>query len=485
VVRGGYALLFDSIETYLISGTNNGSVQIVPQIGYSQVSNVTGPVAVNNQVVYTSTLADPFPTGLNALTGTKGGYNTGLGQNLQFLQPNPHTPYNQRWSLGVQRQLGPFVASLDYVGNRGVHLFTLNLSQGTNTGGTEFNAIPKQYLSTYTKGLDEVEQFNLGTLTVPNPFYGILPANSVNSLSSQNIQIGQLLRPYPEFGSVNAYVSNGNSIYHALQAQLQRRFSKGLSVTSAFTWSRLLDASFYLNTADTRPWYGVSQQDRPLRYSGSFIYQLPWGHGRRYLAQSRGLLSQVVGGWQMQGIYQIQSGQPITFGSANNVYNGPGSPGDSHWSRASYKKTQYTNAQGPVGGLWFNTANWLTNGTSANPGANTQVLKSCISSLNATTAAATPYCPTEYPSAYQIHNFPLRFNNLRADHLNQADLGLQRQFQVKELGVLQFRAEALNLFNHVVYAGPSSTDPNSTAFGLIVAQGNAPRIFQFSGFFRF
>jgi len=475
VIRGGYGIFFDSLNSYYLSGGNAGSTTtyLVPQQGYSSVSNVTAPsYAAATGLVITSTLANPFPTGLTPVTGNSLGTSTALGQNVQFLQPNPHTPYNQRWSLGFQRQLGQFIAAIDYVGNHGVHLPAGQISQGTNTGGREYNNVPVQYYSTVDGAYDQAKNIQLSSTTVTNPFAKILPAGSANSLSSATIGIAQLLRPYPEYASINAFTTDGMSMYHSLQAQLQRRFSGGLSFTGAFTWSRTLDATTFLNPTDVRPWYGVSSVDRPLRFSTSGIYELPWGSGRRWLSSSHGIVAQVVGGWQIQGVYQIQSGAPLTF-ARNDVWYGDGSPGNSHWSRADYKKSIGSNGIG----YWFDTSKWLQ--VAGNPTAVTGV-----NAVQACTSTAVAICPLSFPGTYQIRKFPLRFNTLRADNLNQADVGLQRQFQIWKLGALQFRGEAINVLNHPVYTAPV-IDPQNAQFGQIISQANQPRVFQFAGFFRF
>ena len=164
----------------------------------------------------------------------------------------------------MQHEFGSWLADLSYVGNHGVHLPIQK----------EFNAIPAQYLSTYTAGFDADENTRL-TATVNNPFYQVIP-NTVSLGSSKTIAVSQLLKPYPQFTSVSAYVTSGSSIYHALQAQLIRRFSGGASFTSAFTWSKSLDATRDPNPSQMRPWYGISQNDRTLRFATSGIYLLPW-----------------------------------------------------------------------------------------------------------------------------------------------------------------------------------------------------------------
>ena len=475
VLRGGFGLFYDSLNSYYISGGNAGSTStfLVPQQGYSAVSNVVAPSFTPAGGLVEATLANPFPTGLTTITGNSLGSSTAFGQNVEFLTPHPHTPYNERFNFGVQRQLGQFIVALDYVGNHGVHLPTGQISQGTNTGGYEYNNVPVQYYSTVDGAYDQAENIRLATTTVTNPFYKLLPANSANNLGSSTVAVAQLLRPYPEYASINAFLTGGMSIYHSLQAQAQRRFVNGLSLTAAFTWSRTMDATTYLNPTDTSPWYGVSAVDRPLRYSMSTIYELPFGKGHHFLSSGHSILAAVVGGFQVQGIYQIQSGAPLSF-TRNDVYYGNNNPGDSHFTRAQYKRTIGSNGVG----YWFDTSKWLQ--TASNPTA-----VAGVNAVQACPTTTTAICQFAFPGTYQIRHFPLRFNTLRADNLNQADVGVQRQFQLpKEFGVFQLRMEAINVLNHPVYSSPN-IDPTNSLFGEIVSQANQPRVFQFAGFIRF
>ena len=471
VVRGGYGIFFDSIQTYYTSGGNSGSTTTfyVPQQGFQATSNVAAPTFTNaGGLEFTSTLANPFPGGLVPVSGNSLGTSTALGQSAFYLDPHPHMPYNQRWSLGFERQLGAWIVSVDYVGNHGVHQPISQISTGVNTGGLEHNAIPVQYLSRVTNAFDQANSIAEGN-SVTNPFYKVIGSGAANNLSSKQVQVSQLQRPYPEFSSINAYSFEGTSIYHAAQVQVQRRFTNGLSLTSAFTWSRTLDGTTYLNTSDTTPWYGVSIDDRPLRLASSFIYDLPFGRGRRFLGSSRGVLAQAIGGWQAQAVYQIQSGTPLQF-QGNDTYLGVNG-GDSHFTRGQYKKTV---DPGSGIGTWFDTSKWLNVAAPASAANHTGTC--------ATTTQAI--CTNVQASSFQIRTFPLRFNTLRSDNLNQADVGVQREFGVRRLGTLQFRAEAINMLNHPVYTAPS-TDPRSTQFGQILSQANQPRVYQFAGFFRF
>jgi hypothetical protein len=461
VVRAGFGIFNDSLSSFYLSGGNAGSTStfLLPQQGFTQSTSASG--SGDSGLTFTSTLANPFPSGIALPTGNSLGLQTSLGNAVTFQPLNPRNPYNMRWSAGIQHEFGSWLADISYVGNHGVHLPVQK----------EYNAIPQQYLSTYTQGYDADANAKMTTSvnsnSVNNPFYQVLPS-SVSLGSSKTIALNQMLKPYPEFTSVSAYVTTGMSIYHSAQASIVRRFSNGASFTSAFTWSKSLDATQFLNPSDARPWYGLSSNDRTLRLATSGIYQLPFGRGRHWVNQG-GIASALVGGWQMQGVYQVQSGQPLSFtpaslatsGTSLPVYLGS-NPADSGWGRSGYKQSITTPGSA---GTWFNINNWARTTSTKTSGVD----------------------PGKYGNQYQIRTLPIRFSGLRADYLNQFDAAVQRNFSLSRLwepATLQFRFDFINVLNHPVYSAPS-TDWTSTTFGQVTSQGNAPRIYQFEAFLRF
>jgi hypothetical protein len=483
-IRGGYGIFFDSVGMYFVA------LPYVPQNGYTQATSITAPAYATSDTgtaAITSTLNDPFgnfanhtPGSLTPITGNSAGLDTAIGQNTTLQTYNQHTPqpYNQRWSLGIQKQIGGFIASIDYVGSKATHLYTTNQQ--------DLNAIPRQYLSNVTGGYDQYENYALGTTALANPFLNV-GSSTYNALySTKTLSVGQLVRPRPEFYTINGSPMNGSANYNSVQVSVNRRFTRGFSTTQAFTYSKQMDATQFLNTGDPTPWYGLSAYDRPLRYSMSVIYQLPWGRGRQWLSGSHSIVAQIVGGWQLNGLYQNQSGKPFSFG--NSVYSGPGSPGDSAWSRSSYKNSRLFNVGGSgtsQAGLWFNPSNWLLVSKFPMPPGMTQSPQNTITTCPFTNGVTSTYvCPTGEPGSLQYNSFAPRYGTLRADRFIKADAGIQREFQVRELGALQFRAEAHNIFNRPTYSAPA-TDPTKTTFGQITGADFSGRIYQFAAFVRF
>ncbi len=461
-LRAGFGIFDDSLSSFYLSGGNSGSTStfLLPQQGFTQTTTASG--TPDSGLTYTSTLANPFPNGIQQPTGNTLGLQTSLGGAITYQPLNPKTPYNMRWSGGLQHQFGSWLAEVDYVGNHGVH----------QPIQKEFNAIPRQYLSSYTAGYDATVNTAL-TTTVNNPFYNVIP-NTVSLGSSKTVAVSQLLKPYPEYTSVSAYITEGMSIYHSAQAQLVRRFAGGASLTSAFTWSKTMDASQYLNPSDPAPWYGISANDRTFRFANSGIYQLPFGHDRKFLSHG-GIVAAIVGDWQVQGVYQVQSGQPLSFNPASLGTSGTTLPvflgtdiSQAAWGRSGYKSSITTPG---AAGNWFNTKLFATT----------------------TTTATSGQIPGVYGNQYQIRNFPVRFDNLRSDFLNQADAAVQRNFplsRIYEPLVLQVRLDLINALNHPVYGGGGTnsnpvTDWTSGTFGQVTAQENQPRIYQFEAFIRF
>src|SRR5262249_53214332 len=136
----------------------------------------------------------------------------------------------------------------------------------------------------------------------------------------------QSRRPYPNYADIEYMDSGGSSFYNALQTRLEKRYSKGVSLLHSFTYGRGTDnigawndpnASITpQNAYDFRSEKALSANVVKLSSVTSFIYQLPFGRGRRYMNSSPAFAQTVFGGWEMAGIWNWRGGIPVTISSA-------------------------------------------------------------------------------------------------------------------------------------------------------------------------
>jgi hypothetical protein len=213
--------------------------------------------------------------------------------------------------------------------------------------------------------------------------------------------------------------------------RLERRFSTGLSASMSYTFSKLMEATSFLNAADTRLEEVISGQDRPHRITATWLYELPFGRGKALAGPSNKLISGAISGWQVQGIYTRQSGAPIGFGNAIFTGNLKDIP------LSSSERTPQR---------WFNTDGFERN--------NARQLASNLRTMSS------------------------RFSGIRADGPNNWDISMIKNTQLTEAVRLQFRAEAINAMNHPQLTGPN-TSPVSTAFGAVTGEFAWPRVIQF------
>ena len=227
---------------------------------------------------------------------------TFAGQSITALNPHLVDPYMARWEISVQRQLPhDSVLELAYVGNLGEDLLS----------NAQIDGIPRQYLS--TSPVRDQAAINLLSTQVPNPFFPLLPKTS---LSGSNVSLSQLLRPYPQFTGVTYNTNQGSSRYHSLQARYEKRLSHGYTVNVAYTWSKFLETTSFLNAIDPSPSRVISDLDRTHRVVVSGIWELPFGKGRTFASSTNRVLGKLIEGWQAQAIYQLQSGPALGFGNA-------------------------------------------------------------------------------------------------------------------------------------------------------------------------
>jgi hypothetical protein len=228
-----------------------------------------------------------------------------------------------------------------------------------------------------------------------------------------------LLKPYPEFSGLSTGLPAGSSWYNALTARFERRMTRGLLLQANYTWSKTIDATSYLNPSDSRPEHAVSDLDRPHRLVLMGMYELPVGRGKRFASHASGIVDAVIGGWQMQADWQLQSGPPLNWG--NVIYNG------------NFTDIALSTSERSVS-RWFSTSGFERT-------ASKQL-------------------------ANNIRYFPSAISAVRADGINMADLSLFKTFRVMEKVKLQLRGEAEGVANHPNFNPPNLT-PNNSLFGVV------------------
>ena len=284
------------------------------------------------------------------------------------------------------------------------------------------NGIPVQYLSTSASRDQAV--INQLTGNVANPMAGLIPGTTLNgALVARN----QLLRAFPQFTGVTVQRQNeGSSHYHALQMRVERRFAAGLQMMANYQWSKLMEQRSRLNDLDPALEKRIAAEDRTHRLVASGSYELPLGKGKKFLSSANGFVNQLAGGWNINAILTLQPGSPLGWG--NVIYLG----GDLNMQPHNPDRTFETSVFNRVAAQQLDL--------------NRRV-------------------------------FPTRFNDIRADGVNQVDFSVIKAFPVKERLNITFRCEFFNLTNTPIFSAPQLAPTNSN-FGLITNQANSPRRIQ-------
>ncbi len=413
-VRGGYGLFYDML------GTNRITVN---QTGFSR--DTTLNPSLDNGQTFIATLANPFPGGLLEPVGSGLGLMTNVGQGISFPYVGTvRNPRTHRWSLGLQREL-PWHVLIEatYVGAHGQNLPAVR----------QLDAVPEQYFST-SPVRDDATNSRL-TQQVPNPFAGLLPGTGLNGA---NVGRSQLLRPYPQFTSIQATETIGTSDYNALQARVERRMANGFTVQVAYSWSRaMIEAAIptinltgFLNDFDEKPERVISPFDRTHTFVTSGLVELPFGHNRRFGNDWEGVTNTLLGGWQVGYIFKAQSGAPLGFG--NFLF-------------AEGMGVDNIMADNPTVDQWFN-----------------------VNAFNRVPAQQL---------VSNVRTQPSRFDDVRGPGYAVLDLSFLKNVSLGGNRQLQFRIEAYNALNRTNLQNPNTTVTNS-ALGTITAQNGFPRQIQ-------
>ncbi len=416
VMRAGYGVFYP--PAYRGLGPAPGFSSDTPYVS----SNNGGLTPAN-------TLSTAFSGGLLPVVGNALDGLTNVGFDATAVSRTRKTYYVQQWMYGLQYAPTPSdVIDITYVGNHGVHVF----------GGLNLNQLDPKY-------------FSMGSALntkVPNPFFGHVPAGSPCNLDQQTVEQGQLLKPHPEFCSINEVDDPaGGSHYNALEVNYTHRVSQGLTMLASYTFSKFIDnvggpenwvsasANFsenIRNVYNLAAEKSVDATDTPHSFVLSYVYELPIGRGKKFGGGMGGVLNTIVGGWQTSGALTLKEGFPLTITSVGNGVNyfGAGQHvdvvGDYHTGHPS--RTQ-----------WFNTSAFVA------------------------------------AQSYSLGNAPRYFSDLRAPGYRNWDMSIQKYFPIRESVRFQFRLDMFNALNHTNFYSPNTF--MGSGFGTIT-QSWTPRQMQ-------
>lgn len=300
------------------------------------------------------------------------------------VDPSDRTPYLQQWNFSLNRSLSSTtLLEIAYVGSKGTKL---------------------------------AERVNINQAFLPDP------ANPTPIAER---------RPFPGFGDMLSSNWQENSSYNSMQVTLEKRMSDGFSLLAGYTWSHSIDTasrgsggSWHQNARRLRDDRGNSDFDVRQRLTLSYVYELPFGRGRKFLGGASGALDAVVGGWTLNGITTFMTGNWFSVTVAGDRAN--------------------------VGGFPFQRAN-----------------RTCDGNLPRGQRTIIRYFDTSCFTVTPLGTFGDSGRNIiEIPGINNFDVSMNKNFRLSEGLRLQFRAEFFNALNHAQFNAPD-TNVQSQFFGQI------------------
>jgi len=480
VLRGGGAFIYGP----LLYDDFGGSMTAGYTIG-TPVASVNG---FDPAFQLDSGFPQTFPTSPNLDPGQLdktqiGNFNAVGGEFISPKMGRPSVTYN--WSLQVQQELAKnLIFTIGYIGQE---------AQNLRSALENINNIPLSDLSLGSH-LDQDRFTNGGPVDGVSKPFPTFP----NTAS-----LFQALRPFPQYDFIatDCCLQNvGHSSYHALVTSLERRFSNGLSFNASYTWSRnITDADSALannipnglrqdqNVFDHRQEKSISIQNIPNQFVVNYLYELPFGKGRRFFNQSA-LLSYAIGGWQIGGVQRYQSGQPVSFGCASGIpgyqncirfSNGPASLLNPVYQQNKLKANQFT------GISWF--------GKVYDPSVNTppvsgtkDINQAAFIDKNDINTGFRPVSPGCNNCSYAPFTLGTGIDRVTSivtsPRFMTEDFSLIKNIPIHEALNFQLKIEAIDAFNRHNFGIPN-TDPRNSTFGIpqIGSQIVGPRTMQLTG----
>jgi hypothetical protein len=361
----------------------------------------------------------------------------GLGQGVFTVNRKLGSGYVQQWNFAVQHEvMHDLAVEVAYTGSVITRVGIPDVNQNQLT-------------------VAQLSQGTALTATTTNPYYGQIPASS--SIGGKTISVAQLMKPYPRFLTVAAFRNNtGKTNYNAATVKVEKRTRYGLTAMLSYTHSKIMDdaSSVFDSSILTGPVANfpvadsfnpslerdASLGDMPNVTVGSIVYAIPMGRG--HSVASSGVMSWLLGGWNVNGLFTLQSGMPfpITQATNFNAFAGFGTQRPMISGKANLPAEERTPARFINTNAFSVTSQFKQGNASRNPA--------------------------------------------RGPAYRDLDLGLVKNTQLGDRVILELRGEVFNVTNTPAFAQPNAT-VGATNFGSITATTADPRVAQVAGKLRF
>jgi hypothetical protein len=365
----------------------------------------------------------PLPPSLS----TSAVVNQGAGDLPFIIDPHLRMPHSQSWNFGIQRELRGVLMEVNYIGSKGTRLLRLV------DGNPPQPALVAQ-LEAFCGGQPNPDQCSQA-LQFNNLWFGAetgsLPFDAVNNNAFLHAEV---------------FNNAASSIYHALQANVTKQMSHGLTFQAAYTWAHAIDNSsdpltpsagnqeFPRNSLDLAAERGNSDFDVRQRLVINYSWALPLGRGHDHLAE--GSAGKIFEGWEVAGITTFSGGLPYDIFTALDT---------AHTGQQQRPDFNPAGTPAPVANPRTQTGPNL--GTIDNPF----------------------FPPAPFGSAGNVGR-----NHYRGPGVHNWDMVLQKTLGLSERFKLQFRAESYNLFNRVQFGQPGNLTSNPGTFGQSTIEVKQP-----------
>lgn len=439
VLRGGYGVFFERTT----GGFANSLRQAAPLFRELQLNDL-GDWNIfprDNAPFPIPAFSVGFDDGTPQLEGSNAPGSEFEAFETQMVSPDLATPYIQQWSLNAQWEFRQnWLVEIGYVGSKGTKLLQIaNQNQPLDIDRVGFLKRPGVPGGGFTGNYYTIENDQFVNVKTPPPGCDLFddPDACVVPAELRGALLG-----LDEDEGANTIYSNANSIYHSLQASLQKRFNQGYMFNVNYTFSRSLDTFsdeglFQIEHDQSRPWLnrGLSDFHRKHRLIMSWTWDLPFKGNR------------LIDGWQVSGIGTFQSGRPLTVfdGDFSGILFASQRPRPNLVAGATHED------QTTSGSLSDRIDNYLNRSAFQSTG---------------------PQFGT------------LGRNTVIGPDQRRVDISISKMTRLTESTSLEFRTEAYNVSNTPTFRNPDS-DLSSSGFGEITRTRGGPRVIQFSLKLRF